>query len=381
MYSFTCTARWWVTQQWVKTVSEAPPLCRVGEILCKEHHLSTDCPLALSQVYELMIWPDQVSCFVPGFRCVIFTSTACTFRFLGGIRLTLYVTSSPSTGTYSPSMLKEKSGRAVKNFCFLKYFFGESETTFLSTETIPWVWKVILTLRYEQRCPPRHWRAGWSRDLVTERSSYTRLWTLDLSERALFCKQGQKSVKSLQKGRRLPQQSMLLEERRCTPSTNQRTRLTLSRCACVWSVTDSADLWAAAALFHLPKLGFFPSGRGRRGRETRWRSAAASPRATWGQGPPWRDEEDGRGVRKRRCSPGGPAPPERPLADVWRVARADRSRSVASLQVPSEGDLLLGDHREQWLGGGGVRGLSGGFRGDGLEWAILRVDTVSLGSF
>lgn len=125
MYSFTCTAHWWVTQQWVKMVSEAPTVCPVGEILCKEHHLSTDCPLALSQVYELMIWPDQVSCFVPGFRCVIFTSTACTFRFLGGIRLTLYVTSSPSTGTYSPSMLKEKSGRAVKNFCFLEYFGGK----------------------------------------------------------------------------------------------------------------------------------------------------------------------------------------------------------------------------------------------------------------
>lgn len=80
---------------------------------------SSECPLALwrtpcsAQVYELMIWPDQVSCFVPGFRCVIFTSTACTFRFLGGIRLTLYVTSSPSTGTYSPSMLKEKSQRAL----------------------------------------------------------------------------------------------------------------------------------------------------------------------------------------------------------------------------------------------------------------------------
>lgn len=80
---------------------------------------SSECPLALwwtpcsAQVYELMIWPDQVSCFVPGFRCVIFTSTACTFRFLGGIRLTLYVTSSPSTGTYSPSMLKERSQPAL----------------------------------------------------------------------------------------------------------------------------------------------------------------------------------------------------------------------------------------------------------------------------
>lgn len=58
--------------------------------------------------YELIICPDQVSCFVPGLRCVIFTSTACTFRFLGGTRLTLYVTSSPSTGTYSPSMLKQR---------------------------------------------------------------------------------------------------------------------------------------------------------------------------------------------------------------------------------------------------------------------------------
>lgn len=56
------------------------------------------------QAYELMIWPDQVSCFVPGLRCVILTSTACTFKFLGGTRHTLYVTSSPSTGTYSPSM-------------------------------------------------------------------------------------------------------------------------------------------------------------------------------------------------------------------------------------------------------------------------------------
>lgn len=87
--------------------------------LSRPPQFSTECPLALwrtpcsAQVYELMIWPDQVSCFVPGFRCVIFTSTACTFRFLGGIRLTLYVTSSPSTGTYSPSMLKEKSQRVL----------------------------------------------------------------------------------------------------------------------------------------------------------------------------------------------------------------------------------------------------------------------------
>lgn len=58
--------------------------------------------------YELMILPDQVSCFVPGFRCVMITSTACTFWFLGGMGHTLYVTSSPSTGTYSPSMLRER---------------------------------------------------------------------------------------------------------------------------------------------------------------------------------------------------------------------------------------------------------------------------------
>lgn len=58
--------------------------------------------------YELMILPDQVSCFVPGFRCVMITSTACTFWFLGGMGHTLYVISSPSTGTYSPSMLRER---------------------------------------------------------------------------------------------------------------------------------------------------------------------------------------------------------------------------------------------------------------------------------
>lgn len=63
------------------------------------------------RAYELMICPDQVSCFVPGLRCVIFTSTACTFRFLGGTRHTLYVTSSPSTGTYSPSMLNQRKIR------------------------------------------------------------------------------------------------------------------------------------------------------------------------------------------------------------------------------------------------------------------------------
>ncbi len=79
-----------------------------------------------AQVYELMICPDQVSCFVPGLRCMIFTSTACTFRFLGGTRLTLYVTSSPSTGTYSPSILKQRNmwtmsmSKMSKNveFCF-----------------------------------------------------------------------------------------------------------------------------------------------------------------------------------------------------------------------------------------------------------------------
>ncbi len=52
--------------------------------------------------------PDQVSCLVPGVRCVMITSTAWTFRFLGGTRQSLYVTSSPSTGTYSPSILRER---------------------------------------------------------------------------------------------------------------------------------------------------------------------------------------------------------------------------------------------------------------------------------
>lgn len=65
-------------------------------------------------VYELMIWPDQVSCLVPGFRWVITTSTAWTFWFLGGTGHTLYVTSSPSTGTYSPSMLCRKQTHKMK---------------------------------------------------------------------------------------------------------------------------------------------------------------------------------------------------------------------------------------------------------------------------
>lgn len=79
--------------------------------------------------------------------------------------------------------------------------------------------------------------------------------------------------------------------------TNPPTRLTPSRCACVWSVMGLADLWAAAALFHLPILGFSPSGRGRRGRGMCWESAAAYPRATWGQGPPWQ------GWRQRQIAP------------------------------------------------------------------------------
>lgn len=78
--------------------------------------------------------------------------------------------------------------------------------------------------------------------------------------------------KVLTERRRWPQDSVLLqqgtEERCCIPApTNQPKRLTLSRCACVWSVMDLADLWAAAALFHLPIRGFSPSGRGRKGRE------------------------------------------------------------------------------------------------------------------
>lgn len=124
-----------------------------------------------------------------------------------------------------------------------------------------------LTLRYEQRCPLRRWRAGWSRDLVILKSSYTLPWTLDLSEHAPFCKQGQKSSYRKEK--------MTSGQRAVTArnggallhSSNQPKRLTLSRCACVWSVMDLADLWAAAALFHLPIRGFSPSGRGRKGRE------------------------------------------------------------------------------------------------------------------
>lgn len=65
-------------------------------------------------------------------------------------------------------------------------------------------------------------------------------------------------------------------------STNQPHGLTLSRCACVWWVKDLADLWAAAALFHLPILGFSPSGRERRGWERCRGSAVASLKATWG---------------------------------------------------------------------------------------------------
>lgn len=60
-----------------------------------------------------MIWPDHVSCFVWGARLVRTTSTAWNFWFLGGMGQTLYVTSSPSTGTYSPSMLQERRGEVV----------------------------------------------------------------------------------------------------------------------------------------------------------------------------------------------------------------------------------------------------------------------------
>lgn len=168
-----------------------------------------------------------------------------------------------------PRCWKRNQAALWRIFAFWN-ILGESEaTTFLSTETIAWVWKALLTLRYEQRCPLRHWRAGWSRDLVTERSSYTRPWTLDLSERALFCKQGQKSVEVLTERKTTTSAQHAARGAPLPPSTNQPKGLTLSRCACVWLVTDSADLWAAAALFHPPKLGFSPSGRGRRGRETR----------------------------------------------------------------------------------------------------------------
>lgn len=59
-------------------------------------------------VYEPIIWPDHVSCFVCGAKWVSTTSTAWNFWFFGGMGQILYVTTSPSTGTYSPSMLKKK---------------------------------------------------------------------------------------------------------------------------------------------------------------------------------------------------------------------------------------------------------------------------------
>lgn len=85
-----------------------------------------------AQAYELMICPDQVSCFVPGLRCVIFTSTACTFRFLGGTRETLYVTSSPSTRTYSPSMLKQRKIRTRVSSVSWKVTGKSSHSLFIS---------------------------------------------------------------------------------------------------------------------------------------------------------------------------------------------------------------------------------------------------------
>lgn len=48
--------------------------------------------------------PAQVSCLDPGLRWVMVTSTAWSFAHLGGMEHTLKLTSSPSTGTYSPSI-------------------------------------------------------------------------------------------------------------------------------------------------------------------------------------------------------------------------------------------------------------------------------------
>lgn len=74
---------------------------------------------------ELITCPDQVSCFLPEERLVITTSTAWNFMFLGGTGHTLQVTSSPSIGTYSPSILDKKERTVVKQIdaiFFIVYF-------------------------------------------------------------------------------------------------------------------------------------------------------------------------------------------------------------------------------------------------------------------
>jgi hypothetical protein len=83
------------------------------------------CSLQL-QVLLANYWPcDSVSSSLTGqshLRCtsgvrlMMCTLIAWFFSYLGGIGHSLYLTSSPGSGTYSPSMLKSRSGITVTHF-------------------------------------------------------------------------------------------------------------------------------------------------------------------------------------------------------------------------------------------------------------------------
>lgn len=131
-------------------------------------------------------------------------------------------------------------------------------------------------------------------------------------------------------------------------------RLTLSRCACVWSVEGSAGLWAAAALLHLPTLGSSPSGRGRRGPGMCWESAAASPRATWGSGPPWRQGRGGGQCQMAPLLPG--ADSTRASVGCCEARGLSRFIEVSGVASSLSEGTCCGETTESKGGGGGGGG-------------------------
>lgn len=62
--------------------SSAEPAASTSTPLHQPSSKATPIPARLQ---ELTTIPDQVSCFVPGLRWVMVTSTACFFSYLGGI--------------------------------------------------------------------------------------------------------------------------------------------------------------------------------------------------------------------------------------------------------------------------------------------------------
>lgn len=154
---------------------------------------------------------------------------------------TLYVTSSPSIGTYSPSMLSKKQTQQsviYSHACMADTISGVTHSE---------MWTKMSSPPWEGRMNP------WPWDL--EKFLHTPLNTgPDLARTVLQRKRGHHFTTKI----------ISIYSVYIMVITVFGIQLTLNTCGCVWWAVDLAALQAVAASSPSPRPGYPPSGRGRR---------------------------------------------------------------------------------------------------------------------